>query len=381
MSEPVFLDGHSTTPVDPRVAEAMWPWWTTHWGNASSRVHPHGRRAAEALDNAREQVARLLSVDPREVLFTSGATEANNLALKGLCRRLPPGSGLAVSTVEHRAVLDPARRLQRQQLELSLIAVDSHARVTPDRLAAALTPSTRLVSVLWANNEVGTVNPIAELAALCQDRGIWFHSDAAQAVGHLPVDLGRVPVDLLSLSAHKLGGPQGIGALIVRRREPALPLEPLWEGGGQEQRLRPGTPAVALAVGLGTACEIARLEGAAEVQRVSHLRDRLWTQLRSGVPDLIRNGHPVESLPHNLHVSVPGVSGAALHAQLTQVSVSAGSACASGNLERSHVLRAMGVGEALALASLRFGLTWATTAEQIDFAADHVTAVIQTLRN
>lgn len=380
MSEPIFLDGHSTTPVHPHVAETMWPWLTERFGNASSRGHYHGRQAAEALETARAQVARLLSVEPREVLFTSGATEANNLALKGVCRRLPPGSTLAVSTVEHRAVLDPALRLQRQGVSLVHIPVDHHGQVTPELLEGCLTGQPRLVSLMWANNEVGTVNPVARLAEICHRRGAWLHCDAAQAVGHLTVDLSAVPADLVSLSAHKFGGPQGVGALVVRRRDESIPLEPLWEGGGQEQRLRPGTPAIALAVGLGTACDLARTTLQAESDRVSALRDRLWEQLVSEIPDLRRNGHPQARLPHNLHVSVPGVVGSVLHSRLTGVSVSAGSACASGNLEPSHVLRAMGVDESLSLASLRFGLTWATTAEQIEAAAAHIAAVIRALR-
>ena len=381
MTEPIFLDGHSTTPVAPRVAEAMWPWLTGKFGNASSQGHHHGRQAADALETARAQVARLLGAEPREVLFTSGATEANNLALKGVSRRLPEGSSLAVSAVEHRAVLDPARRLQRQRVPLTLIPVNPHGQVTPDLLDQTLPLTARLVSVMWANNEIGSINPVSQLAEVCRRRGAWLHCDAAQAVGHIPIDLDHTPVDLLSLSAHKFGGPQGVGALVIRRREPPIPLEPLWEGGGQEHRLRPGTPAVALAVGLGAACDLARTTQLVEAQRVATLRDRLWARLQAGVGDLVRNGHPLDTLPHNLHVSVPQVAGDRLHARLTEVSVSAGSACASGHLEPSHVLRALGVSESLALASLRFGLTWATTAQQIDAAADHVIAVIRELRD
>ncbi|MFM8584137.1 MAG: cysteine desulfurase family protein, partial [Planctomycetaceae bacterium] len=315
MTEPIFLDGHSTTPVAPRVAEAMWPWLTGKFGNASSHTHHHGRQAAAALETARAQVASLLGVEPREVLFTSGATEANNLALKGVCRRLPEGSSLAVSAIEHRAVLDPARRIQRQRRQLTLLPANPLGQITPDLLEQALPPSARLVSVMWANNEIGTINPVADLAEICHRRGAWLHCDAAQAVGHIPVDLRHTPVDLLSLSAHKFGGPQGVGALVIRRQEPPIPLEPLWEGGGQEHRLRPGTPAVPLAVGLGAACELAQSTLHFEAQRIATLRDRLWARLQSGVEDLVRNGHPRDTLPHNLHVSVPHVAGDRLHAR------------------------------------------------------------------
>ncbi|HBH50361.1 MAG TPA: IscS subfamily cysteine desulfurase [Planctomycetaceae bacterium] len=377
---PIYLDGHATTPLDPRVRDAMWPWLLVP-ANASSNSHSYGWRAAEAVEQARQQVARLLNCEPRELIFTSGATEANNLALKGVLQSPRAKAwGLVTSTAEHRAVLDPARRLSRRGTEVVFVPVDSRAAIEVDCFRDSLTHQTRLVSLILANNEVGTINPIAQVGSLCQERRLWLHCDASQAVGKIPLDLSSLPVDLLSLSGHKLYGPQGVGALFIRRTEPPLPLEPLFDGGGQEQRLRPGTLPVAAVVGLGTACELAAQEMAEEARRTAGLRDRLWEGLSSRLSGIHRNGDPHHTLPGNLNVSFDGVPGPVLLTRMTEIAVSSGSACSSAEPEPSHVLRAMGVPEALALATLRFGLGRFNTADEIDVAIDSVSRVVEELR-
>ncbi|MFN9373049.1 MAG: cysteine desulfurase family protein [Planctomycetaceae bacterium] len=378
---PLYLDSHATTLLDPRVREAMWPWLLVPC-NASSTSHRYGWRAAEGVERARQQVARLLNCEPHELIFTSGATEANNLALKGILQApRAKGWGLVTSLVEHRAILDPARRLARRGTEVVFVPVTRQGAIDLDRFRDSLTPQTRLVSLILANNEVGTINPIAEAGAICRERGIWLHCDAAQAVGKIPLDLRQLPVDLLSLSAHKLHGPQGVGALYVRRSEPRLPLEPLFEGGGQEYRLRPGTLPVPLIVGLGAACEACGEDLPAEGLRLAHLRDRLWQGLTERLEGIHRNGDPRHSLPGNLNVSFEGVPGDRLLAAMTEIAVSSGSACSSADPEPSHVLRAMGVPERLALATLRFGLSRFNTAEEIDFASYWVARVVNQLRS
>ncbi|MFN9199920.1 MAG: cysteine desulfurase family protein [Planctomycetaceae bacterium] len=377
---PLYLDSHATTLLDPRVREAMWPWLLVPC-NASSNSHRYGWRAAEGVERARQQVARLLNCEPHELLFTSGATEANNLALKGILQApRAKGWGLVTSQVEHRAILDPARRLARRGTEVVFVPVTPRGAIDLDRFRDSLTSHTRLVSLILANNEVGTINPIAEAGAICRERGIWLHCDASQAVGKIPLDLRQLPVDLLSLSAHKLHGPQGVGALYVRRSEPRLPLEPLFDGGGQEQRLRPGTLPVPLIVGLGAACAVCREDQPEETTRLAQLRDRLWQGLAQRLEGIHRNGDSQQSLPGNLNVSFEGVPGERLLAAMTEIAVSSGSACSSATPEPSHVLRAMGVSERLALASLRFGLSRFNTGEEIDFATAYVSETVRQLR-
>ncbi|MGQ0636841.1 MAG: cysteine desulfurase family protein [Planctomycetaceae bacterium] len=377
---PVYLDCHATTPVDPRVLEAMTPWLGKRFGNPASVNHSFGRDAAEAVEQARGQLAALLHVDPRTLIFTSGATEANNLALKGALRRAPRGSHLIVNAAEHRAVLDPARRLAREGIEITIVEVDREARVDPQRIAETITPRTLLVSVMLANNEVGTINPVGEIGAICRRHGVLLHCDAAQAIGRLPVDLQALPVDLLSVSGHKFYAPQGVGALFVRRGDPPVRLEPLFDGGGHEQGLRSGTLSVPLIVGLGAAASIASSALADEMLRVAALRDRLWQRLSQRLDDLFLNGHRTERLAGNLNVSFAGVDGEALMHQLRDIAVSSGSACTTAEPEPSHVLRAMGVDERLSKASLRFGLGRFTTADEVDFAADYVATTIERLR-
>lgn len=375
-----YLDHHATTPVDPRVLEAMMPYFTTAFGNAASINHAYGRVAAEAVETARGQVAAFVGVEPRYVVFTSGATEANNLAIKGVMRAAPPGSHIITNAAEHRAVLDPAKRLKRSGYEVTILPVNEYGVVDPGRIADAVTPRTILVSVMAANNEVGSLSPLAEIGALCRDCGVLFHSDAAQALGRVPLDLSSMPVDLLSGSAHKLYGPKGIGCLIVRRGEPRIRIEPLFDGGGHEQHLRSGTLPVPLIVGFGRACEIAARERETETVRLRDMRDRLWKTLTSRVGDLLLNGHPTERLAGNLNFSVEGVDGEALMTALTGIAVSSGSACTAADPEPSHVLRAMGRNDRLTRASLRFGLGRFNTLEEIDFASGYVAGTIERLR-
>lgn len=358
----------------------MLPWLTERFGNAASIGHIYGDESRSAVETARNQVAALVNCQAREVIFTSGATEANNLALKGLLWSSPDESHLVINAGEHRAVLDPADRLSRSGYQLTTIGVDGHGRVSIDELSRELRPETKLVSCMFANNEVGTINPVGEIAELCQERGIRFHCDAVQAAGLLPIDLEELPIDLLSLSAHKIYGPQGVGALIVRRDRGRIPLTPLIDGGGHEHHLRSGTLPVALIVGFGEACRIALDEKVEDSRRLSQLRDRLWSGLQAALDGLQRNGHPTESLPNNLNVSVEGVDGEALLMNLTQIAVSSGSACSSADPAPSHVLRAMGISEQLTRASLRFGLGRGTTDSDIETAVNHLAAVVKMLR-
>jgi cysteine desulfurase len=376
----VYLDHHATTPVDPRVFDAMRPYFTERFGNAASIGHAFGTEAANAVEQGREQVAALLGCSPRALIFTSGATESNNLAIKGALRAAPAGSHLIVSAAEHRAVLDPARRLEREGFELTIVPVDECGSVDVQRVADAIGPRTVLVSVMLVNNEVGTINPLAEIGELCRRRGVLLHCDAAQAVGRIPVRLDELPVDLLSASAHKLYGPKGVGALYVRRSGPRVRLEPLIDGGGHEQRLRSGTLPVPLIAGFGTAAELAAGVMPEESRRLAELTERLWLRLSRQTADCTVNGHPTRRVPGNLNVGFHGVDGDALLAGLKGIAVSSGSACTSADPEPSHVLRAMGVPETLARASLRFGIGRFNTAEEIDFAADYVAAAVERLR-
>lgn len=379
---PIYLDHHATTRVDPRVLAGMVPWFSEDYGNPASTNHAFGRRAAEAVELARGQVAALLEAQPREILFTSGATESNNLALKGVAAAYRQRGNHFISVVtEHPAVLDPLQRLQRQGAEVTLLPVDPHGAVSLAAVEAALTEKTVLVSVMLANNEIGTLQPLAEIGQLCKRRGVLLHTDATQAVGKLPVSVKDLQVDLLSLSAHKLYGPKGVGALFVRRREPRVRLEPLLDGGGQEHHLRSGTLNVPGIVGLGLACALAQQEMAAEARRVAALRDRLWLGLAANVPRIHLNGPPLaHRLPGNLNVSFDWVQGEALLLNLKDLAVSSGSACTTQSQQPSHVLRAIGLPDDRADASLRFGLGRWNTEEEIDWTIDCVAKAVAKLR-
>ncbi len=405
----IYLDNHATTRVAPEVLATMLPYFSEEYGNAGSVNHAFGWRAAEAVERAREQIARLLNCPADWIIFTSGATEANNLAIKGLVAlslpRQPRGvPHVVTNAAEHRSVLDVVKRLQHSRVHATVLPVDGCGRVDPQQVAAAIQPETVLVSVMLANNEVGTLNPLSEIGRLCRERGVWLHCDAVQAVGKLPVDLQQLPVDLLTLSAHKIHGPKGVGALVVRRDGPRIPLKPLIDGGGHEQHLRSGTLPVPLIVGFGAACELSTLarrasEGLSddtlpssqtslalrvsltETAPIAVLRDSLWQRLQSEVKGLSLNGPPLaERLPNNLNISVEGVDGEALMNSLKRIAVSSGSACSTAEPEPSHVLRAMGVPDALCRASLRFGLSRYTTAAEIDVAVDEVVQAVSKLR-
>jgi cysteine desulfurase len=380
-ARPVYLDNHATTRTDPRVVEAMLPYFTEHYGNAASTSHRFGWEAAEAVERARGQVAQALGAEPREIIFTSGATESNNLAIKGLAQAaIRRGNHLVTAASEHRAVLDPVRRLSRQGWDATIVPCDEFGGVSVSAVAAALTERTVLVSVMAANNEVGTLNPIPEIGRLCDERGIVFHTDAAQALGKVPLGVQSGDIDLLSLTAHKIYGPKGIGALYLRRRDPQVRLSPLVDGGGHERGLRSGTLPVPLVVGLGVAIELAVRERAEEARRLLELRERLHQGIARRVPGIRLNGPADDRLPGNLNLSFADVEGEALMMAMRDVAVSSGSACSSANPEPSHVLLAMGLPEDAARASLRFGLGRFTTEEEIDYAADAVASAVERLR-
>ena len=385
----IYLDHHATTPVDPRVLDAMLPWFTQKFGNPGSINHALGWEAAEAVDQARESIAAALGAAPREIVFTSGATESNNLALRGICENAQRGTRRHIVSVktEHKAVLDPLARLARRGWEVTLLDVEPAGSpeaglLDVQRLADALRPDTLLVSVMLANNEIGVIQPLEPIGALCRSRGIILHCDATQAVGKLPVQVEKLQVDLMSFSAHKMYGPKGMGALYVRRG-PGTKLAPQIDGGGQEGGRRSGTLNTPGIVGMAAALHIALETMPDETARLAQLRARLFKQL-SELPGVHLNGpgpeRPGLRLAGNLNLSFEGVDGEALMMGITQVAVSSGSACTTANPEPSHVLRALGLSDALVRASLRFGLGRFTTADEIDRAAAHVAEVVQRLR-
>ena len=341
---PIYLDCHATTPVDPRVLDEMLPFFSEHFGNAASRTHTFGWRAAEAVDTARRRVAALIGARSSELIFTSGATESNNLAIKGVVDQARDhGRHIITVVTEHRAVLDPCRRVERGGCRVTYLPVQTDGRLDLDELAQAIAPDTILITVMTANNEIGVLQPIAEIGALAKAHGVAFHTDAAQAVGQVPFDVDALNVDLVSLSAHKMYGPKGIGALYVRRRTPRARLGAMMDGGGHERGLRSGTVNVAGVVGFGKAAEICAAERDAEHARVGRLRDRLRCGLEQQVPDIRVNGSLEHRLANNLNVSVPGVDGATLLMGLDDIAVSSGSACTTATDEPSHVITALGV--------------------------------------
>lgn len=371
---PIYLDNHATTPLDPRVLEAMLPFYREDFGNAASHTHRFGWRAEAAVELAREELAAAIgAADPREIVFTSGATESDNLALKGVVGSGTPSQARLVTVAtEHPAVLDTCAALARRGTQVQVLPVDGHGRVDPEAVAAALVPETTLVSVMAANSEIGTLQPLAEIGRLCGERGVLFHSDAAQAVGKIPLDVEALGIDLLSFSAHKLYGPKGVGALYVRRRRRdgrRLRLEPLLHGGGHERGLRSGTLPVALVVGFARAVALCLAERQVEAKRLAALRDRLLAGLRAALPGVAVNGPPVaHRLPANLNFSIEGIEADALLAGLQEVALSTGSACSSARPEPSHVLRALGLPPERVRGALRVGLGRFTTEQEIDRA-------------
>jgi cysteine desulfurase len=377
----IYLDHHATTPCDPRVVEAMLPYFAEEFGNPASRTHRFGWRAEEGVDRARRQVADAIGAHAREIIFTSGATEANNLAILGTARaNRARGDHVLTCATEHRAVLDPCRALEKEGFRVGVVATRPTGIIDLDTLVAKLEPGTLLISVMLANNEIGTLQPLAEIGRIARERDIVLHTDAAQAVGRIPVGVEHLGVDLLSLTAHKLYGPKGIGALYVRRRRPALQIAPLLHGGGHERGLRSGTLPVPLCVGFGEACAIGARELEAEAARVGELRDRLWRRLSDRLDGISQNGATDRRLPGNLNVSFAGVEAEALLLGLPEIALSTGSACTSATREPSHVLRALGLGEKRANSAIRFGVGRFNTRDEIDLAAERVVHEVRRLR-
>jgi cysteine desulfurase len=377
----VYLDNHATTPLDPRVLEAMLPYFQEKFGNAASRHHSFGWEAEKAVDEARQQVAGLIGADPREIIFTSGATESNNLALKGVAEAYA-GRGNHIITVatEHKAVLDTCRRLEKSGWKVTYLPVMPDGLLELDRLREAITDRTILASVMYANNEIGVIQAISGIARICKDRGVLFHCDAVQAAGKVAVDAIRDNIDLMSLSAHKMYGPKGVGALYVRRKDPRVRLAAQIDGGGHERGMRSGTLNVPGIVGFGAACAIARSQMAAEAARLGTLRDRLRAKLETGLDEVHVNGSMEHRLPHNLNMSFAGVDSESLLMGLNDVALSSGSACTSATIEPSHVLRALGIGEERTHGAIRFGLGRFNTEEEIDYVAGRVIEVVRRLR-
>jgi len=377
----IYMDNAATTPVDPRVLEAMLPCFSERFGNAASHSHAYGWEAEEATENARTQVARILNVTVKEIIFTSGATESNNLALKGVFGHYrAKGNHIITSAIEHKAVLDVCKILEARGAEVTYLPVDHAGIVDPDAVRAAIRDTTILVSIIHANNEIGVIQDLAAIGAICKQRGVLFHTDAVQAVGKVPFDAQALGVDLVSVSAHKLYGPKGTGALYVRKRKPRVVLESQIDGGGHERGLRSGTLNVPGIVGLGKACEIASLEMAEEGQRIRRMRDQLYERIRSRLDDLHLNGDLEKRLPGNLNLSFAYVEGESLLMSLKGIAVSSGSACTSASLEPSHVLQALGVSEELAHASVRFSLGRFNTMDEVEIVADRVVEAVQRLR-
>jgi cysteine desulfurase len=378
---PVYLDNNATTPVDPRVLDAMMPFFREDFGNAASRSHAYGWRAEEAVEHAREQIAALIGADEKELVFTSGATESNNLALKGVAEFYKDkGDHIITARTEHKCVLDSCKRLERQGYNVTYLPVDKMGRVSAEQVRAAITDKTILVSIMFANNEIGTVQPIAEIGAVCREKGVLFHCDAVQGVGKLPFNVDQMKVDLASVTAHKIYGPKGVGALYVRRKPTRVRLAPIIDGGGHERGMRSGTLNVPGIVGFGKAAELAKAEMAEEGLRTGKLRMRLQDYLFSHLDHLELNGHPTERLPGNLNVSFAFVEGEALMMAIKNVAVSSGSACTSASLEPSYVLRACGVSEDLAHTSIRFGIGRFNTDEEIDYVGKYVVGQVAKLR-
>jgi cysteine desulfurase len=382
MSRPVYLDFHATTPIDPRVLDAMLPYFTEKFGNAASRQHAYGWEAQKAVDAARSQVAALIGASANEIVFTSGASESNNLAIKGIVHaNRRRGDHVITAATEHKSVLDSCKCLELDRVQVTTLGVDKQGFVDLDALRAAITDRTLLISIMAANNEIGVVQPLADIGAIARERGVLFHTDAAQAAGKIPIDVARMNIDLLSLTGHKYYGPKGAGALFVRRRKPKIQLECQIDGGGHEGGFRSGTLNVPGIVGLGRAADICREEMSSEAARLAALRDRLLAGLRQNLDEVTVNG-PLDRrrLPHNLHVSFGDVEGESLLMALGDLAVSTGSACSSGSQAPSHVLQAIGAVSDRGGASIRFGLGRPTTDTDIDYAIERVTAVVKSLR-
>jgi cysteine desulfurase len=381
MKLPIYMDYHATTPVDPRVLDAMLPYFTQDFGNAASRNHAFGWAAEEAVENARKQVADLIGANPKEVIFTSGATESNNLAIKGVAEMYrEKGNHVITCVIEHKAVIDTCKKLEKQGARVTYLPVQKDGRISLDELRAAITDKTILITIMTANNEIGVLQPVAEIGAIAKEKGILFHTDAVQAAGKVPFDVNQIKADLVSISAHKMYGPKGVGALYVRRRNPRVLLAEQISGGGHERGMRSGTLNVPGIVGLGKAAEICKAEMAAETERLRKLRDKLNEKFHQNLDEIYINGSMEHRLPHNLNISFAYVEGESLLMGINDVAVSSGSACTSASLEPSYVLKALGAGDDLAHSSIRFGLGRWTTDGEVDYVVEKLTNVVRRLR-
>ena len=381
MSKPIYMDSHATTPLDPRVLEAMMPYLTDHFGNAASSTHLFGEQAKEAVDAARNQVANLIGCSDEEIIFTSGATESDNLAVKGVAYQYKDrGNHIITSTVEHHAVLDSCKALEEAGFDVTYLPVDKYGIVHPQQVEDAITDRTTLISLIYVNGEVGTINPITEVSEIAEKYGILFHSDATQGIGKIESDVDKLKVDLMSFTAHKMYGPKGIGALYVRKKDPPIQLYPLLHGGGQENNIRSGTLNVPGIVGFGAACKLCKEEMEEEANRIFALREQLYYGLNKRLDRVYLNGHPAQRIPGNLNLSFEFVESQSILSGLKEIALSSGSACNSDSVESSYVLRAMGVKDELALGAIRFGLGRHNTKAEVDTVVECVAAQIVRLR-
>jgi len=378
---PIYMDNHATTPIDPRVLDTMLPYFGRIFGNAASRNHQFGWEAEQAVDLAREQIAKLIGCTAKEIIFTSGATESNNLAIKGIAEMYrEKGNHIITQVTEHKAVLDTCKKLEKHGFEVTYLPVQEDGLISVEALKAAITPKTILVTIMYANNEIGVIQPIAEIGKLCHEKGILFHTDAVQAVGKIPVNVQSDNIDVLSMSAHKIYGPKGVGALYVRRRNPRVQITEQINGGGHERGMRSGTLNVPGIVGLGKACEIAGEEMAAETARLIELRDYLKAKFENALDYIHVNGNMDHHLPGNLNMSFVHVEGESLLMGINDIAVSSGSACTSATLEPSYVLKALGLGDDVAHSSIRFGLGRFNNKAEVDYVSDKVITVVNHLR-
>ena len=381
MKLPIYMDNHATTPVDPRVLQAMTPYFTDVFGNAASRNHSFGWQAEEAVERARKQVADLIGATAKEIVFTSGATESDNLAIKGVAEMYAEkGNHIITAATEHKAILDTCKRLEKHGLRVTYLPVQANGLIDLEMLQEAITDKTILVSIMYANNEIGVVQPVAEIGKIAKSRGVLFHSDATQAIGKVPVNMIRDNIDLASISGHKMYGPKGVGALYVRRKSPRVQITAQMDGGGHERGMRSGTLNVPGIVGLGAACALCQTEMAEEGKRMAYLRDKLKDKLMSELDEVYVNGTLEHRLPNNLNISFAYVEGESLLMGINDVAVSSGSACTSATLEPSYVLKALGAGDDLAHSSIRFGLGRFNTEEEVDYVAAKVIDVVKKLR-
>ena len=378
---PIYMDNHATTPVDPRVLEAMMPYMTNVFGNAASRNHQFGWAAEEAVENARAQIAKLVGATAKEIIFTSGATESDNLAIKGVAEMYrEKGNHIITAATEHKAVLDTCKRLEKYGYKVTYLPVQRDGLVNLEELKAAITDKTILVTIMYANNEIGVLQPVEQIGKLCRERGIVFHTDATQAVGKVPIDVNKQNIDILSISAHKMYGPKGVGALYVRRKNPRVQLSAIIDGGGHERGMRSGTLNVPGIVGLGKACELCMEEMPAESKRLTAMRDRLRQTIEKNLDEVYVNGNYEHRLPGNLNMSFLYVEGESLLMGINDIAVSSGSACTSATLEPSYVLKALGLGDDLAHSSIRFGLGSFNTDAEVDYVAAKIVDVVKKLR-